>query len=245
MTKLIKVMNKTGNPKHAVLFIMKVTLLQILLTLSFVSYTFAKKVNGQEILNKKVSLNLTAREMKSVLKTIASSAGVGFTYNSNILPSKKKISVIANNERLGDLLSRILGPFDISYEVIGNQIVLKKNEDPLVSLKNMNPGLQPLKVVEGTVVSADGAPLPGVSVSIEGTSRGTVTDEKGHFQIQANDGEVLVFSSVGYLDLRVTVGASSNIHISLRKSDNAMGEVVVTALGIKGKRDPWVIPFRK
>jgi iron complex outermembrane recepter protein len=233
MTKLIKVMNKTGNPKHAVLFIMKVTLLQILLTLSFVSYTFAKKVNGQEILNKKVSLNLTAREMKSVLKTIASSAGVGFTYNSNILPSKKKISVIANNERLGDLLSRILGPFDISYEVIGNQIVLKKNEDPLVSLKNTNPGLQPLKVVEGTVVSADGAPLPGVSVSIEGTSRGTVTDEKGHFQIQANDGEVLVFSSVGYLDLRVTVGASSNIHISLRKSDNAMGEVVVTALGIK------------
>ena len=72
-------MNKNVKPKHAALFIMRVTLLQCFLLLSCISYTFAGKADGQEILDKKVSLNLSSREIKAVLKTIAASAQIGFT----------------------------------------------------------------------------------------------------------------------------------------------------------------------
>jgi len=61
-------MNKNGKRKHAALFIMKLTLLQIFLSISLVSYTFAKDANGQEVLDRKVSVNLPAEEMKVVLK---------------------------------------------------------------------------------------------------------------------------------------------------------------------------------
>ena len=81
-------MNKNGEPKHALLFIMKVSLLQILLTVSFISYTFANGASGQEVLDRKISLNLSSREIKTVLKTITAYTQVGFTYTNNTLSGK-------------------------------------------------------------------------------------------------------------------------------------------------------------
>ena len=66
-------MNKNGKPKQAVLFIMRVTLLQFFLVVSCISYSFAGKADGQEILEKKVSLNLPSKEIKTILKAIAAS----------------------------------------------------------------------------------------------------------------------------------------------------------------------------
>lgn len=230
-------MNKNGEPKQAVLFIMRVTLLQSFLLLSCISYSFAGKADGQEILEKKVSLNLPAREIKAVLKTITASTEIGFTYSNNILQGKQKVTVIANEERLGDVLEKIFRPLHISFEVIGRQIVLKREGSRLTGgLQSGEPVEMVFKTVTGTVTSNDGAPLQGVSVTVESTRKGTTTNEKGHYQVQAEEGEVLLFSSVGYTVRRVKVGASAIIDISLIKADNAMGEVVVTALGISRQK---------
>ncbi len=230
-------MNKNGESKRALLFIMKVSLLQILLTVSFISYSFAKTASGQEVLDKKVSLNLPSKEIKAVLKTIAASTQVGFTYTNSTFPDKQKITVVANNERLGDVLSRILNPFGISFEVIGSQIVLKRKETKSLSqLKEATDETEKFKLVTGTILGADGTALQGASVTVAGTTRGTVTDERGHFQIQANEGDVLVVSSIGYVVSRIPVGSSSELSISLKKSDNTMNEVVVTALGISRQK---------
>ena len=198
---------------------------------------FADKASGQEVLDKKVSLNLPSKEIKAVLKTITAYTEVGFTYNSSILPSKQKITVVANDERLGDVLSRILSPFNISYEVIGNEVILKrKNTDQLSALPATDNVSNAFKLISGTVKGSDGGPLQGVSVYVLGTNKGTVTDDKGNFQIQANEGDVLVLSSIGYLETRVKVGSSSTLNISLKKSENSMNEVVVTALGISRQK---------
>lgn len=86
--------------------------------------------------------------------------------------------------------------------------------------------------IHGQVANSNGEPLPGVNVLVAGSSRGTVTDEKGAFHIQAAKGDVLVFSFVGYQTAKVTLGASTEVSITLIKGENAMNEVVVTALGI-------------
>jgi iron complex outermembrane receptor protein len=224
-------MNKNGKPKQAVLFIMRVTLLQCFLILSCISYSFAGKADGQEILDKKVSLDLPSREIKAILKTISASTEVGFTYSSNLLHNRQKITIIAHEERLGDVLEKIFRPLQISFEVIGRQIVLKKEAGALAGLLSHDAPV--FKVLTGTVLSSDGQPVQGVSVTVAGTSRGTTTDGKGDFRIDANPGEVLVFSSIGYVVNRVTVGAASEINVTLNKAENSMGEVVVTALGIK------------
>src|SRR5258708_16801335 len=188
-------MNKSGKPKHAVYFIMRVTLLHVFLALSCISYSFAGTADGQEILDKKISLNLSSKELKTVLKMITTSAEVGFTYNSRILPENKKITLIANDERLGDILSRIFAPLGISYQAIGTQIVLKKRKNPVTG--QLLPDNIPAKLfrpITGAVLAIDGTALTAVSVTVAGSSSGTVTVEKGHFHIDANDEHILPFS---------------------------------------------------
>jgi TonB-linked SusC/RagA family outer membrane protein len=87
--------------------------------------------------------------------------------------------------------------------------------------------------IGGTVKDETGAALPGVSVSIKGTSVGTQTDVNGHFRLNAKPGDVLVFSYIGYLNQEVTVNTNTNYEISLAPNAKGLNEVVVTALGIK------------
>lgn len=87
--------------------------------------------------------------------------------------------------------------------------------------------------VSGTVTSADGAPLPGVSVLVKGTTTGTSTDGDGRFAVSVPDNSaVLVVSFIGYSTQEITVGARTNIDIELAEDITELGEVVVTALGI-------------
>ncbi len=87
--------------------------------------------------------------------------------------------------------------------------------------------------VTGKVTSTeDGSALPGVSVSLKGTSRGTTTGTDGSYKISVSDGTVLVFSFVGYKQQSVSVGSQSVINISLASDASELNEVVVTALGL-------------
>jgi ferric enterobactin receptor len=92
-------------------------------------------------------------------------------------------------------------------------------------------------IIKGHVTSQnDNTPLRGVTVTVKGTNRSTQTDESGNFSINAAQGEVLQFSFVGFAPSEVKVGRGSNLDVSLGNQESQMGEVVVTALGIKKER---------
>ncbi|MBU2912895.1 MULTISPECIES: SusC/RagA family TonB-linked outer membrane protein [Reichenbachiella] len=89
-------------------------------------------------------------------------------------------------------------------------------------------------VISGTVADqADGSPLPGVTVLMDGKTGGTVTDFDGNFKLNAEEGDVLIFSFIGYLSQRVTVGSQTIIDVELAEDSKQLDEVVVTALGIE------------
>ncbi|MEH6704567.1 MULTISPECIES: SusC/RagA family TonB-linked outer membrane protein [Galbibacter] len=92
------------------------------------------------------------------------------------------------------------------------------------------------KTVTGVITDQDGLPLPGANVVVKGTSNGTQTDFDGNYSIQANTGDVLVYSFVGQKTEERTVGASNAIDITLQQDAQALDEVVVTALGIKREK---------
>ena len=92
--------------------------------------------------------------------------------------------------------------------------------------------------VSGTVTSKDdGQPLPGVSVVVDGTQKGTVTDFDGKYLIDVRAGSVLVFTFVGMIEKKILVtsstGGSVVIDVALDSDDQVLDDVVVTALGIK------------
>ena len=83
--------------------------------------------------------------------------------------------------------------------------------------------------ISGTVKAANGENLPGVSVVIKGTTKGTTTNRDGNYSIEARKNQTLIFSFVGYELQEVAVGDQTNINLSLKEATASLEEVVVTA----------------
>ena len=93
------------------------------------------------------------------------------------------------------------------------------------------------QTVSGTVTDDQGTPLPGVNVLIKGTTVGTQTDFDGNYSIDAEQGDVLVFSYLGFALVEHTVGSVDTINVQMEPDAAVLEEVIVTALGIKRKAD--------
>ena len=85
-------------------------------------------------------------------------------------------------------------------------------------------------IVKGTV-SSDEMPLPGAAVVVKGTTHGTQTDFEGNYTLTAKEGDILVFSFVGYTTQERRVTGSRPINVSLKEEANVLEEVVLTAYG--------------
>lgn len=93
------------------------------------------------------------------------------------------------------------------------------------------------KTVTGRVTSAeDGIPLPGVSVKIKGSEKGTSTAPDGNYSIRVSQGQTLIFSFIGTQSQEIPVGTSNVLNVSMRADSRSLNEVVVTALGVKQDR---------
>lgn len=93
------------------------------------------------------------------------------------------------------------------------------------------------KSVTGTVTDAQGMPLPGVNIVIDGTNRGTQTDFEGEYNIQVVEGETLVYTYLGFARVERTVGNASTINITMEEDASALSEVVVVGYGTRDKTD--------
>lgn len=91
--------------------------------------------------------------------------------------------------------------------------------------------------VQGVVTAADGETLPGVSVKIKGTTRGTLTDLDGKFNISVPDNATLEFVYVGYITQSVAVNGQTRINVKLKTSVSDLNEVVVLGYGSVKKSD--------
>ncbi len=90
-------------------------------------------------------------------------------------------------------------------------------------------------IINGVVNDAKtNAPLPGVNVTIKGTTRGASTDAQGKYRIVvAQPTDILVFSFIGYINKEETVGNRTEIVVTMADDQKQLDEVVVTALGVK------------
>ncbi|MXV50148.1 SusC/RagA family TonB-linked outer membrane protein [Pedobacter sp. HMF7647] len=96
---------------------------------------------------------------------------------------------------------------------------------------------QDIQVTGKVTAKSDGAPLPGVSVTVKGTTRGTSTDASGNFRITAPTGAVLMFRQVGMTDQSVTVSNSTPLSVILTDNVKNLDEVVVVGYGTQKKSD--------
>jgi len=218
-------------------FAMKIALINCFLTLATTAVLFAKDVNGQGILDKKISVAIKNESFKSVLRKLSNEAGIRFSYTRNTLPENEKVTLQANEESLATVLRNLFMPYHISFEAIGSQVILKREGQRSLVISQGAGGLtiteKDDRPIKGTIKDQAGDPVSAASIVVKSTKKGTSSDARGYFELDANDGDVLVISAVGYEVQQITVGAQSDYTVLLSKSDKALDEVVVTALGIK------------
>jgi TonB-linked SusC/RagA family outer membrane protein len=171
----------------------------------------------------KVTINTKSADFKKILSAIQRQTNYHFVYSERKIPSTAAMSLNVKNEDVFSVLDKLLANSDFSYTKLENNLIIITAKNEVVSNVAVN----------GKVVDEKGAPLPGVSVKLKGTSIGTTTDSNGVFSINVPDNATLVLSFLGYESQEVAVKGRTSITIALNPSSKGLNEVVVTALGIK------------
>ncbi|WP_026629974.1 SusC/RagA family TonB-linked outer membrane protein [Dyadobacter alkalitolerans] len=230
-------MSKTVQIHHALQKIMRITLYQAILAIVVSTFVQANDVRGQRVLEQKVTLRLANAEVDKALEKIENVTKVKFMYNPQIF-NAQKYTFKFQDEALSDVLGKILAPHKVTYEVVKDRIILKR--ETASSETGSSSKEAPKRNVTGVVTDETGAGLPGVSVLVKGTQRGTSSDAEGKFTMDIPDAEaasaVLIFSFVGYTPQEVAVGTQTTLSVQLAPEAKALNEVVVTALGISKEK---------
>ncbi len=211
---------------------MRITLFHIILTSLSIAFANAVDTMGQEILNRKVTIDIESEEFHKALLLIGEQTKVKFAYSPELIEGQKKVTLHLKEAKLAEVLNSLLGT-EINYKVVGKRIVLRPVAPPLDEEEEESPTFVPVVDISGTVSDPNGAPMPGVSIVVKGTNNGTTTDTNGKYALSVTGADdVLVFSFIGYATQEVAVGNRSVIDVTLAEDATQLSEVVVTALGI-------------
>ncbi|GAB3958447.1 TonB-dependent receptor [Spirosoma harenae] len=225
---------------------MKISFPPIFLILLLAGTSLAHDGKAQDFLKRPITIRVDDVALKTTLTRLERIANVDFVYSPNAIPVMRKVSLQAQNQELAIVLERLLRPLGLTYQVVSGQIVIQLlPKEQSSTSEQMEPVVESLPVVAdrsitGTVKSETGQGLPGVSVVVKNTTRGTTTDAEGKYKLSLPDespATILVFSFVGYKNQEVPIGNSTTIDLQLVPDDKSLNEVVVVGYGTVKKSD--------
>lgn len=224
--------NKNGTKllKAKTWMIMKITIALLL----YFTFQVSAKSNAQKITIIKDNIHLW-----DVFKDIEQQTKFHFFYDKDLIQNTDPIDVSIKDATIEQALSVCLKGKPLTYSIVRNTVVIRSEVKK--TYFQTQPALAAFDVTEpppieirGKVTDEKGNPLVNASVIIKGTSKGVTTNGNGEFIIEVpSNKSVLVISFTGYKSQEIQVGNRNSIVVNLIRSDNALGEVVVTALGIK------------
>ena len=222
-----------NNLKH-ILKIMRITLFMLFFCVFFSQATDSY---SQETT---FTMSVKSTSIKEICEELESNSNYRFIFAGNAkVIINKRVSLTANSENLEEILKNILSSTGLSCRILENQVVIYQ-DDLQTTSKEIEKVISDLTVqqqstVIGKVVDQEGEPLPGVTITIEGTPRGVITDIDGTYSITAEPSDKLVFSFVGMENQVVEVGNQTIINIELFEKVDELDEVTIVAFGKQKK----------
>lgn len=225
------------NIRGQLIMISKRILYGFIFQLVFCTVLLANTGNAQRknIEKVKVTVSMQKATLVDVFMEIERQSGFEFTYNTSNIDISLEVNTKGNTQSVYKTLEDIAKQTGLRFVQVNNNIHVKNNpngNNQNVAIKAPN-GIS----IRGQVRDATGMPLPGVTIIVEGTTNGTVTDIDGKYEINAEEGSSLVFSFIGYETVRMTIGAQSVIDVTMDEDAQALEEVVVVGFGEKKKKD--------
>lgn len=185
--------------------------------------------------NTRFSFKMENSTLNNLFLYLEQNSGYRFAYNKSVLDDAQKISCEFKNESIDQILKKVLDTERLSISIKNGYIIItgKENAD-----ENSLSISQPAKNVSGRVTDSSGAPLPGVSVVLKGTTNGTITDSNGNYSISnVSEKATLLFSFVGMKAQEEGVGAKTKINVTLIEETIGIEEVVAIGYGTMKKND--------
>lgn len=178
-----------------------------------------------------MTLKVENATILDIFRQIEESSNYGFFFKNDELDLDKRYSLEVKNASIEDVLSILLAQTGYSYQIVGENVVVTREKNGLPMLQEQNSR------VSGTVTDEFGDPIPGVTVTIKGSTIGTITDVNGNFELSNVPEEaVLVFSFVGMNTVERAV-EDNLINVVMTEAVIGLDEVVAIGYGSMKKAD--------
>ncbi len=208
--------------------LMKMTFLFLLLGLMQVSASVYSQTT-------KLTLDMRNRKVVDVLEEIERQSEFRFAYSSGYIDVDRRVTVELNDKSINEILQVLFNGDNVRYVVKDRHILLYPQE---MEGKGETTTKGQQAPVSGKVTDREGMSLPGVTVLVKGTTKGTVTNIDGFFNIPAvKNGEILVFSFVGMTSQEFEVKGQRDINITMMPDVIGIEEVVAIGYGTQKKAD--------
>ncbi len=235
-----------------VFYILKQGVLPLCLFVTMYGFGQTASINAQlsgyspQILQTDTPSNLSLTKALSELEQLYK---VTFFYKSDELKSKFISSRVLKNNSLNAALTDITIETGLEFEKTGKAVytILEKSQKSKSSDKKRDvneaatsesaSGSQEVITVKGIVYDENAEPIPGATLLIKGTQRGTATNIDGAFSIEADENDVLQVRFVGYQTQEIGIAGRTTINVNLTLAISEFREVVVVGYGTQTKRE--------
>lgn len=187
----------------------------------------------------KITLNENNVQLETLIRKIENQTGLSFTYATRAIDGKSVIPAIRlNRVSLDEVLGTLFKGKNITWKVSGKTVILLPGTP---SANDKTPESKadtiPQVTIKGTVTAEEGFPLPGATVLVKGTDRGTTTDNQGRFSLTGIPARSVVeVRYTGYAAQEFNVRESETLVAKLKRAVGALDEQVVIAYGTSSRR---------
>lgn len=205
--------------------------IKLLMRLSTVFVFIALQVSAKNHAQETINLNVVNGSMQEIFKKIEGQTKFRFFYSSDDLPTNQRFTIDLANAGINQTLSTLFNGTHLNWKLIPSyKVVITLSNEPFIANATY-------KRVSGVVRAESGAPVIGASIKVKNTTRGTSTDNEGHFTIEVSEGEVLEISAINFEPVEVTIGNQTELSVNLKLSDAVLGDVVVVGYGTRKRQD--------
>lgn len=204
---------------------MKLTVLLVFLVMASFGNSFSQVT---------LSLHCEKASIVDVLGKIEKKTDYVFLYKDEILKGSKEITADFDEAKFEAVLQSVCDQGNVDFEVHEHQIILKeKATPPAPSVEQPQK-----KQIKGQVTDQKGAPIPGATIVVQGTTIGTITDTNGKFLLEIPaESKILAFSFVGYKSQQIQIGNKTTITVVLEEETVGIEEIIAVGYGVQRKAD--------
>lgn len=177
------------------------------------------------IYSQSISLKMNNVSVEKAMTELQTKSGYSFVYIAGDVDTNRIVSI--NASQLKDAVAQILKGQNVSYEIQGKNIVVKKGTQRRTTTVRQK--------ISGSVKDVNGDPIIGATVMEGGTTNGTITDFDGNFVLEVADGAELDISYIGYQTQKLKAQPGKLLVVTLKEDAEILDEVVVVGYGTQKK----------